>query len=130
MTQRGLLMTGASLVALATIPHLLVVPLVGPINLFFSVAVSALYVFVGWTLKGRAGWLGLVLAILFAVAQFFTPIPYWMCADAGYSFCPSIAGTALKAAVFNVGDALIVLLFAVGYASILLGMRTSVSSVK
>lgn len=128
MTQRSLLVVGVVLIALATLPDLFVVPVVGPINLLFSAILSAVYAVVGWMVKDRAGWLGLLLAIPFGVAQFFTPVPYWVCADAGYTFCPSIAGTAFKSAVFNTADALIILLFVAGYASILVGMRSNARS--
>lgn len=123
MMPRTLFIIGMILIALATVPDLLVTPAVGSINLLFSILLSGVYVSAAWLLRDRAGWLGLVLTVPFGAGQFFTPVPYWMCADAGYRFCPSIAGTALKSAIFNAADALIVLLFITGYILVLLGMR-------
>ncbi len=120
---RSFFIIGTILIALATAPDLLVVPVVGPINVLFSIVLSAVYVVVAWLLKEKARWLGLALAVPFGVVQFFTPVPYWVCADAGYSFRPSIVGAALRSAIFNVADAAVILLFIGGYALALLGMR-------
>ena len=128
MTQRTYLFIGLFLIVIATIPHVLVTPIVGPINFFFSLLVSSIYMTVAWLTKRWSGWLGVVLAIPFGFVQFVTPVPYWVCADAGYSFCPSIAGTALKSAVFNAADALIIVLFISGYVLTLLGMKAAVRS--
>ncbi|MBB4101057.1 hypothetical protein [Sphingomonas kyeonggiensis] len=123
MTHRSSIIVGLILIGLATVPDLLVVPVVGPINLLFSIVLSMLYALVAWLLKERAGWFGLALAVPFGIIQFFTPVPYWVCVDAGYRFCPSMAAPALESAIFNVFDAVIIILFIAGYALVQLGMR-------
>lgn len=100
------------LVALATTPSAIVTIAVGPINLIYSILLSVAAFLIIYRLGKMVS---LIVSILFSVLQYFTPVPFWMCVNAGYTLCSPFFEENFRRAIFNAGDLLIIVMFLVGY---------------
>jgi len=117
---RGLTYLAYLMIAVATIPHIIVVPMVGPANIIYSLVVTwAVLVLVA---KTKAGMTRIFLGLTGALMQFITPVPFWLCVDAGYRLCPFTLPIALENSDYNIGDGFVFALFLLGYA--LMGSRS------
>lgn len=107
-----ILVIGLVLIALASIPSLIVTVIIGPINMIYSLTLSAASIYI---MRKAGRLISFVAALAISISQYFTPVPFWTCVDSGYDFCPSLFQENLRRAEFNIVDAIIIIMFCAGY---------------
>ena len=112
LSLRRLIAMGSLLVA--TAPHIVVIPIVGPINLVYSIIISTVSLFI--LSKVMTLYLMILCTLVSAILQFVPPVPYWLCVDEGYRFCTASFEVNIGNATYTVVDLIVLGFFVIGYA--------------
>lgn len=116
--------TSIILILVATIPHIIVTLVVGPANLAYSLSITTFVM--ALLARTYSPTVAGTIILTGGLLQFFTPVPFWVCVDGGYKFCPWIVADAWQNSErYNVVDAIILSICILGYTLWYIGWRTT-----